>query len=266
MQPTSTSDDGAYGAAFADVYDDWYANVTDVDATVDTLIRLASGGNLLELGVGTGRIAIPLAERLAERPNGNAQIVGVDTSEAMLDQWRAKLANSPGARAHSTVVCGDMANHTDTRRFSVVFCTFNTFFNLPSHEAQRRCLSNAAALLTPGGAIILEFAVFADDRDGDTLAGTVSESTETRRRPDGSEVTSTSRIDHVNHTASGTYVDASGRAREWNICWATPAMIDEMAHDAGLVCVDRWEDFSRRPIRSGSVRQVCVLRRRLKGT
>ena len=72
------TDPGAYGAAFADVYDAWYEDVTDVPSTVDTLVRLAGGGNLLELGVGTGRIAVPVAERLA----GRARIVGVDASVA----------------------------------------------------------------------------------------------------------------------------------------------------------------------------------------
>lgn len=264
MRPPQTNDDGAYGAAFADVYDDWYADVTDVDATVETLLRLSSGGSLLELGVGTGRIAVPLAARL----QGRAQLVGIDNSEAMLDVWRAKLDVNPIARSRSTVLCGDMAAHVDRGRYSVVFCTFNTFFNLPTHDAQRWCLRNAAESLTPGGAVVLEFAVFADQPNGaDISDGTgVVEVREMSPRPDGSEVTSVSRIDRANHTADGTYVDADGRERSWSIRWATPSMIDEMAREAGLVCVDRWEDFSRRPIRPGSVRQVCVMRRRLKPT
>lgn len=261
MSPSHTSDDGAYGAAFADVYDSWYADVTDVDATVDTLVRLSSGGNLLELGVGTGRIAVPLAMRL----QGRARLVGVDSSEAMLDVWRAKLDDNPIARTRSTAVHGDMASFVDPGKFSVAFCTFNTFFNLPTHESQRQCLRNAAASLTPGGAVVLEFAVFPDDVNEPGGVGVV-ETSEMRPRPDGSEVTSVSRIDHVHHTAEGTYVDASGRSRSWSIRWATPSMIDEMAHEAGLVCVDRWEDFSRRAIRPDSARQVCVLRRRLRGT
>jgi predicted O-methyltransferase YrrM len=263
MDTDLAGDNAAYGAAFADVYDAWYEDVTDVPATVDTLVRLAGGGNLLELGVGTGRIAIPIAERLA----GRARIVGVDASVEMLDVWRAKLDRNDTARARSVVVHGDMRmpfvrESFGHGPFSVVFCTFNTFFNLPSHEAQRACLANAAAALAPGGAVVLEFAVFHDVDSG----AAPSETTETRTRRDGTTVTSTSRIDPGDHTASGSFTDDSGRVRPWRIRWATPRMIDQMAAAAGLVCTDRWEDFTRMPFRDGSVRQVCVLRRRLAGT
>ena len=249
---------GAYGAAFADVYDDWYENVTDVPSTVETLLRLSAGGNVLEMGVGTGRIAVPLAERMA----GRARLVGVDASKEMLEIWRAKLAVNAEAAARSTVILGDMATSFDGGPFNVVFCTFNTFFNLPTHEAQVDCLRNAANSLTPGGAVVLEFAVFPEMTD----ANDGPEIVETRLRPDGSTVTSISRIDPSTCTASGRFIDDTGRTREWNIRWATPRMIDEMADDAGLVCTDRWGDFSRTPIRIGSVRQVCVMRRRLRGT
>lgn len=261
-------DSTAYGAAFADVYDAWYEDVTDVTSTVDTLVRLAGGGNLLELGVGTGRIAVPLAERLGH----NARIVGIDSSIQMLEIWRAKLSTNARASAHSRVVHGDMTlsfKHESLRResldhgpFSVIFCTFNTFFNLPTHDAQRGCLANAAAALAPGGAIVLEFAVFRDD----IIGATPSEVTESRTRRDGSMVTSTSRIDPSDFSASGVFIDDTERSREWHIRWATPRMIEEMGAAAGLVCTDRWEDFSRAPFRDASVRQVCVMRRRLTGT
>ena len=250
------SDEPTYGDAFADVYDDWYADVTDVADTVDTLARLAGGGNLLELGVGTGRIAVPLAHRLS----GRQRITGVDESEAMLSIWRSKLARDDQAAARSTVVQGDMADRVLGGPFSVVFCTFNTFFNLPTHDAQRTCLRSATADLAPGGSIVLEFAVFPDD--GEATRG---EFTDTHQRPDGTTVTSVSVIDPTTHTASGRFSDATGRERRWHIRYATPRMIEEMAHDAGLVVADRWEDFSRRPFLVGSARQVCVLRRRLGG-
>lgn len=249
-------DVASYGSMFADVYDDWYAEVTNVDDTVGTLFRLAGGGSLLELGVGTGRIAVPLARRLS----GRAHITGVDESDEMLDAWRKKLAAEPGAAARSTVVRGDMSAPLPLGPFAVVFCTFNTFFNLPTHDAQRRCLANSAAVLAPGGAIVLEFAVFPEE--GAALSGKF---TEERRRPDGSVVTSTSVVDPIEHTVSGTFTDPTGRERRWNIRYATPAMIERMAHEAGLVVTDRWEDFARRPFLAGSTRQVCVLRRRLGG-
>lgn len=243
-----------YGAAFADVYDQWYANVTNVDDTVDTLIRLAGGGNLLELGVGTGRIAVPLARRLS----GRQRITGIDESEEMLSVWRAKLANDETAAHRSIVHRGDMAEPVAGGPYSVVFCTFNTFFNLPTHDAQRSCLRNVARVLAPGGTVVLEYAVFPDDgRDIDGRF--IGE----HRRPDGTTVTSTTVVDPSEHTVSGHFRDTAGIERPWTIRYATPAMIDAMANDAGLVAVDRWEDFGRRPFVVGSARQVCVLRRRL---
>jgi ubiquinone/menaquinone biosynthesis C-methylase UbiE len=254
VQDDSEQHDETYGRAFADVYDDWYAQVTNVDETVDTLVRLAGGGNLLELGVGTGRIAMPLAARLG----GSARLVGIDESDEMLDVWRAKLSSSPGVSARSAVVKGDMSALLPHGPFAVVFCTFNTFFNLPDHESQRACLRNAAAVLAPGGAIALEFAVFPDDEHA--IAG---EFIEERRRPDGTLVVSTSVIDPAEHTVTGRFTDVAGRERPWRIRYVTPRMLAEMAHDAGLVVADRWEDFGRRPFLATSARQVCVLRRRL---
>jgi SAM-dependent methyltransferase len=248
--------DPTYGVVFADVYDEWYANVTNVDDTVGTLIRLASGGDLLELGVGTGRIAVPLAQRLS----GRQRIVGVDESDEMLTIWRDKLSREPAAAARSVVVRGDMAGPHSGGPYSVVFCTFNTFFNLPTHDAQGVCLRSASSVLTPGGAVVLEFAVFPDDD-----VAPRGEFTAEHRRPDGTSIVSTTNIDPVEHTVSGRFSDATGHERPWRIRYATPSMIETMAHEAGLVVVDRWEDFGRRPFLAGSARQVCVLRRRLGG-
>ncbi|MBU6240758.1 MAG: class I SAM-dependent methyltransferase [Acidobacteria bacterium] len=244
-----------YGAAFADVYDDWYANVTNVDDTVETLVRLAGGGSLLELGVGTGRIAVPLAARLS----GRARVTGIDESPEMLAMWRTKLATHADAATRSEVVLGDMAGPLPNGPYTVVFCTFNTFFNLPTHDAQRECLRNAVSVLAPGGAIVLEFAVFPDD-DRAVAGQFVDE----RLRPDGTIVVSTSTIDPGEHTASGRFTDAAGNQRPWVIRYVTPRMLAGMAHDVGLVVTDQWEDFGRRPFLAASARQVCVLRRRLK--
>lgn len=246
--------DETYGHAFADVYDDWYADVTNVDETVDTLVRLAGGGDLLELGVGTGRIAVPLASRLG----GRARVVGIDESDEMLDIWRAKLASRPDAAMRSDVVQGDMSAPLPRGPFAVVFCTFNTFFNLPDHASQRACLRNAAAVLAPGGAIALEFAVFPEDDHA-----VMGEFVEERRRPDGTLVVSTTVIDPDEHTVTGRFTDGDGHDRPWRIRYVTPRLLAEMAHDAGLVVADRWEDFGRRPFLATSARQVCILRRRL---
>lgn len=248
------TDAETYGRAFADVYDDWYADVTNVGDTVDTLLRLAGGGSLCELGVGTGRIAVPLAARLT----GRARITGIDESDEMLAIWRSKLATNRAASERSDVVCGDMSVRPVGGPYAVVFCTFNTFFNLPTHDAQRDCLRNAAAVLAPGGAVVLEIAVFPDD---DRVSA--GEFTEERRRPDGTVVVSTSTIDPAEHTVTGRFTDGNGRERPWKIRYLTPGALAAMAHEVGLVVTDRWEDFGRRPFLATSARQVCVLRRRL---
>ncbi len=247
-------DSQTYGAVFADVYDDWYSNVTNVEDTVETLVRLAGGGNLLELGVGTGRIAVPLAARLS----GRARITGIDESPEMLSVWRTKLSANADATARSLVILGDMSAPLPSGPHAVVFCTFNTFFNLPTHDAQRECLRHASSVLAPGGAIVLEFAVFPED---DRV--TAGEFVDERRRPDGTIVISTSTIDPGEHTVTGRFTDGAGHQRPWTIRYVTPRMLDEMAHDVGLVVTDRWEDFGRRPFLATSARQVCVLRRRL---
>src|SRR5262245_41087141 len=109
-----------YGDGFADVYDDWYGNVSDVDATVAGVASLAAargGDRVLELGVGTGRLALPLAAR-------GLLVTGIDASPAMLDRLLAK----PGA-ARVEAVLGDMAELPVPGRYTVVFAAFNTFFN-----------------------------------------------------------------------------------------------------------------------------------------
>ena len=126
-----------YGESFADVYDDWYADVSDVDATVAMIARLAGDGPVLELGVGTGRLAIPLAA-------AGVRVIGIDASPSML----RLLDEKPGADA-VTAVLADMAHLAEgpgaeeiaaAGPYTVAFAAFNTFFNLVTPDDQRRCL------------------------------------------------------------------------------------------------------------------------------
>src|SRR5262245_86190 len=136
-----------YGERFADVYDDWYGDVSDVAATVDRVAALAGSGPVLELGAGSGRLAVPLADR-------GLDVWALDASPAMLDRLRAK----PGGDRVRTVV-GDMAEADlgpGAPRFALVLCAFNTLFNLTDGDAQRRCLARTADLLAPGGQLVVE--------------------------------------------------------------------------------------------------------------
>ena len=246
-----------YGDAFADVYDAWYANVTNVEATASTLARLAGAGDALELGIGTGRIALPLAIKMPRW----ARVVGIDSSQAMLDLCAAKISEIGSSNAGASVELhlGDMAYAMPEGRFSLVFCTFNTFFNLDTEEAQRHCLHEAARRLAPGGAVVLEvITTYQPLRfESRPLVGPAE-------RPN---VRSEGELDPVSQIASGEFLedlpDGTVRKRPWRIRYATPAQIDQMAHDAGLVCTDRWEDFSLSPFHERSARQVCVMRHRI---
>jgi len=239
-----------YGDAFADVYDEWYEHVTDAPATARALHALAGGGNLLELGIGTGRIAIPLAQLLAP----GRSVWGIDESQAMLDLCRAKLGDmNPSVAERIHLLQGDMADDLPSGPFSVIFCTFNTFFNLDSEAAQRKCLHAIAQRLAPGGAVVLETAVLTGaNTSAPTIAHTAHSS---------SDYDPETQIGHGVFTSAS--LDGSLVERPWRIRYSTPVQIDEMAAAAGLICTDRWEDFAFTPFHAGSARQVAVWRRRI---
>src|SRR6478735_1494618 len=121
-----------YGDRVADVYDEWYDTVDPAEECA-LLAELAGGGRVLELGIGTGRIALPLAA-------AGIEVQGVDSSPAMVKQLQAK----PGGAA-IPVTIGDMADVPVDGEFSLVFVVFSTFFMLTTEEAQQRCFRNAAA-------------------------------------------------------------------------------------------------------------------------
>lgn len=112
--------------------------------TVDRLVELADGGRALELAIGTGRVAVPLAAR-------GVQVVGIELSRPMVEQLRAKVDE-----ATIPVVVGDMATATAPGRFSLVYLVFNTISNLLTQEEQVACFRNAARHLLPGGRFVVE--------------------------------------------------------------------------------------------------------------
>ena len=134
-----------YGDRFAAVYDEHYGDRRDdLDATVDRLASLAGDGPVLELGIGTGRVALPLRER-------GVEVHGIDASQAMVDRLRAK----PGG-ADVRVTIGDFADIIVEGSFSLVYVVWNTFFGLLTQADQVRCFTNVAARLEPGGAFLIE--------------------------------------------------------------------------------------------------------------
>lgn len=237
-------DASTYGDRFAEVYDDWYGDLTDASACVDLVAGLAAGGPVLEFGVGTGRLAIPLSAR-------GLAVVGLDASSAMLERMAAK----PGGAAVEAVV-GDMtAPPLGDRRFAVVFVAYNTLFNLIDPADQARCLADAAARLHPGGSVLVEAFVPEPER----IVEAVTPRTITADRV----VLSISRTDPDTQEALGQYVDiteAGIRLRPWHIRWSTPAQLDVMATDAGLTLADRWADWHRTPFHADAPAHVSHYR------
>lgn len=240
-------DERSYGEGFADVYDDWYADISDVEATTTTLTMLADGGRVLELGVGTGRLAIPLAA-------AGLEVHGVDTSPSMLD----RLAAKPGA-AGVTAALGDMVDGLPDGPFSLVFVAYNTFFNLLTAQRQQGCFRAVAGRLAPGGRFAIEAFV---PQPGDRPSSSVSVRSVRADRV----VLDVNTSDPAHQRAEGQYVElteAGGvRLRPWSIRWATPAELDGMAAASGFDLEARWEDFGRAPFGIDSPRHVSVYRTR----
>ncbi len=247
-------DDRSYGEAFADVYDDWYHGVSDIDATVtDLLAFVGDGGRILELGVGTGRLAIPLAE--AGAPVG-ITVTGIDSSPAML----SKLADRD-VGGLVAVVRGHMVDDAPTGPFDLVFVAYNTLFNLIDEGAQAACFRAMAERLIPGGRFVVEAFI----PDEPARAGSeVSLRSLTADRV----VLAVTKYSPDLQGAEGQYIEfteSSGvRLRPWAVRYATPEQIDGFAGAAGFRLEHRWESFgdaaSANTLDSDANRHVSVYR------
>ncbi len=239
-------DDATYGDAFADVYDDWYADLGGVEGAVRMVTRLAGGGPVLELGVGTGRLAVPLAA-------AGLDVHGVDTSAAMLDRLRR---NDPTGSVRA--VAGDMVDDLPSGPFAVVLVAYNTLFNLRSAQRQQACFAAVAERLTPQGAFVVE--AFVPERAEATRSAVSVRSLDAR-----SVVLSVS-VDHPQEqTAEGQFIEISEgggvRMRPWSIRWSTPLELDAMAAAVGLRLRERWGSFDTERYDDDSGRHVSVYTR-----
>jgi SAM-dependent methyltransferase len=241
-------DDTSYGRAFADVYDEWYAGISDVETTVAHLVELAGHGPVLELGVGTGRLAIPLAKQAP-----HVAVVGIDNSIDMLTRLRE---GDPPSNLHT--LCGDMVEDLPDGPFSLVFVAYNTIFNLITAARQGACFRAVADRLAPGGRFVIEaFVPEEPPRDGDVI--------ELRTMAADRVVLSVSRHMADEQRADGQFVEftESGgvRLRPWSIRYARPAELDDLAEQAGLTLEHRWESFGRVPLADDSPRHVSMYRK-----
>lgn len=240
--------DDSYGEAFADVYDDWYADLDDVPAVVVELARLARSvgeAPVLELGVGTGRLAAPLAVT-------GIEVHGVDSSAAMTSLIAAK----PGGE-QVRVVVGDMVDDLPDGPYVLAFVAYNTIFNLRSAERQQACFHSVAARLCHGGLFVVE--AFVPDPAHDAASSVGVRSLTADR-----VVLSVSTARPGDQVAEGQFVEfteAGGvRLRPWSIRWATVGQLDGMAAAAGFHVAERWAGFDRSPFTPDSTRHVTVYR------
>ena len=235
----------SYGDGFADVYDDWYTDVSDIKATVNAVDALADGGAVLELGIGTGRLALPLAER-------GVAVTGVDASPAMLAALRAK----PGAEVLELVEA-DMADPgLAGRSYAVAFAAFNTFFNLTDTAAQESCFAAMAACLRPGGCFAIEG--FVPPVDGMSDGGMSVRDIAVDRA-----VLTISQHDSTNQVITGQHVDISEagiRMRPWMMHYRTPTQLDAAASTAGFMLESRTADWQGSSFDSQSETHVSVYR------
>lgn len=245
LGPMRGYDHRSYGQAMADVYDEWYADVTDVSATVERMLAVAgAGGRVLELGVGTGRLAVPMAA-------AGLIVVGVDSSEAMLAELAAR-------DPHGAVdaVLGDMVDGLPDDTFDAALIAYNTMFNLLDADGQQRCFEMVAARLKPGGAFVVE--AFVPDTEQAAGGSDVT----VRSIAADRVVLSVSVTDPATQRAEGQFVqftESGGvRLRPWSIRWSTPRELDAMAEAAGLILHERYADMAGAPFDDASAAHVSV--------
>jgi SAM-dependent methyltransferase len=210
-----------------------------VEPVVDLLAELAGGGAAVELGIGTGRIALPLARR-------GVRVHGIDQSPDMVAQLRAK----PGGE-ELPVTIGDFATTKVDGTFSLAYVVFNTIMNLGTQDAQVACFQNVAAHLEPHGLFVVEIML-----------------PEVQRLPPGErflpfdvgpehlgfdeyDVTHQGLISHHYYPREGEYATFPGRH-----IW--PSELDLMARIAGMWLRERWSGWKRQPFTSESTKHVSM--------
>jgi SAM-dependent methyltransferase len=240
-----------FGERVAASYDETSADLFDpavVEPVVDFLADLAGHGAALELGIGTGRIALPLARR-------GIRVHGIDLSEAMVARLRAK----PGADQLG-VTLGDFATTTVDGQFSVAYLVFNTIMNLTTQDGQVACFQNVAAHLEPGGCFVIEVGIPALQRlpPGETVRAFTL--TPTRLGFDEYDVASQGLISHHYAVIDGKLDLVSMPFR-----YVWPSELDLMARLAGMTLRERWSGWRREPFTSDSTSHVSVWETRSSG-
>ncbi|HYU34562.1 MAG TPA: class I SAM-dependent methyltransferase [Thermoanaerobaculia bacterium] len=234
-----SADDRTYDDACAEVYDQWFGACEE--AAIDRLAELAGSGRVLELGIGSGLLALPLAAR-------GIDLHGIDLSPAMVAKLRAK----PGGDA-IPVTMGSFAEVAVEGEHSLIFVAYNTFFALQTQDEQVRCFENVAAHLAPGGAFVLEaFVPQSANFTGGLKVTAVTDERIGLKVSEHDPVRQRLKSQHV--------VIRNGEIRLYpvEVRYAWPAELDLMARLAGLRLRHRWSDWNRAEIGPNSARHISV--------
>jgi SAM-dependent methyltransferase len=237
-------DDGYFDERVAARYDESEAEMSDpavVEPVVEFLVELAGSGRALELGIGTGRIALPLAQR-------GVPVHGIDLSKAMVARLRAK----PGGQDIGVTI-GDFATTPVDGTFSVAYVVFNTIMNLTTQDEQVACFRNVAAHLAPGGCFVVEVGVPELRRlpRGETFVP--FDVSPTHLGLDEYDVASQGLISH-----HYSVVDGKLELNSVPFRYVWPAELDLMARLAGMTLRERWSGWKREPFTSDSTKHVSV--------
>ena len=234
-------DETTYGDRIADIYDEFYPGYQE--PALDLLQVLARGGRVLELGIGTGRLALPLHQR-------GLQVTGIDASEAMIQ----KLRDKPGSDGIE-VVRGSFVDIDIDARFELIFVVFNTFFGLQTQDEQVRCFQSVADHLTPDGLFLIE--AFVPDlgrfEDGQTVRAI--------HVGDGEVRLEVSRHGALEQQVTSQQVLLSEEGLRFipvKVRYAWPSELDLMARLAGLRLKHRWESWDRRRFSEQSKTHISV--------
>ena len=234
-----------YGDSFAEVYDQWYADLDDADFLESVVSSLPPQSVcVLELGVGTGRL---VAQWLSLRPTASDTIIGIDSSAAML-----QIAHEKNFPDSVSFLCGDFSEQLPNGPFDVVFIGYNTLFNVPDESALQACIRNGAHALTSTGSLYID-AVIPNSTEAST-----HESMQTMAT--GEEVLATSHHDPLSQRITGTFThpgpEHGAHIRSWAVRYFTPPQLDAIAEQSGLALFSRYADGRQTAFTSDSHRHI----------
>jgi len=247
MAVADSTHPSAYGDAFADIYDEWYATLTDDDFVSAIARRLpTSPARVLELGVGTGRL---IRKLVAQREPILDSFVGTDASEKMLN-----IARRNGIGEIASLECSDFSRQVPTGPFDAVFIGYNTLFNLANENDIASCLALVAKVLAPHGFFMCDLVI---PHGNDT-----EEFSEVRTMANGDVVTSNSRHEPDCRRISGSFVQHTTNGdivtRPWNVHYVLPHQLDDLASRAGLRLIERTADGNGAEFTTDSSRHIST--------